>query len=241
MQNVFNLFDLIFIAACFIFVLTAFFRGFVKEAFSLFNWAVAFVVSYLLAPYVSSFFVSRSISSAVTDIGVRSIIFVTVFVISLMSTSGLAKELKRKVPRPIDRSLGVLFGLIKTLLIFGIGYAILVNSMSLFLDKKIDKKSKEFPSFLSEAKFHDLIEVSAKVVDYPVSEFLDGMALNIGGGGFSTQKILDKKIEDILEKKMKDIDPASLEEIENLEDINDLHGYDTKDLEKLNRLIEIVR
>jgi len=242
MSTAFNLFDFIFVAICFIFVLTAFFRGFVKESFSLLNWGVAFVASHLLSPFVSKFFVSGSISSAITDIAVRSVIFVTVFFICMLSTGGLLKELKKKVPRPIDRSLGVLFGLTKSLLIFGIAYSVIISSMSLLLDKRIDKNSKEFPRFLSEAKFHDLVEASSDVMSAPVQGFINGMSDSIGGSKFNAQELLDKKIEDALQNKIKDIDSESLDtiDLDNLEELDELNGYDKKDIEKMNRLIEIL-
>lgn len=250
MSASFNAFDLIFLVACLVFVMTAFFRGFVKEAFGLFNWVIAFIVSHLLSPFVSNLFVDKSISSSLTDIGIRSVIFVTVFFISLMSTSGLAKELRRKFPKPIDRSLGVLFGLTKVLLIFGIGYSVFVNSMSLFLDKKITKNSKIFPKVIAQARFHDLIQFSAKVVNKPVRAFMGGMVSNISGKDLkdkiAPQNILDKQIENILEQKIKDIDPEKLEKIQNLDNLEDLEGledfkgYNKKDIEKMNRLIEIL-
>jgi len=225
-------------------VLTAFFRGFVRESFAFLNWVIAFSASHLLSPYVSTFFISGSISSAITDIGVRSVIFVTVFFICLLSTSGLSKELKRKVQRPIDRSLGVLFGLSKTLLIFGIGYAVFISSMSLFLDKKVTKDSKEFPSFLAEAKFHDLVKASSDVVSPPVQSFIKSMSSTIGGGVLNPQELLNKKIEDALEEKLNGIDTGDgdldLDKLDNIEDIDGLNGYDKKDIEKMNRLIEIL-
>lgn len=240
MTNVFSLFDLIFAATCFIFVLTAFFRGFVKEVFSFLNWVVAFVTSHLLGPHVAKFFVSGSLSSAITDIAVRSVIFVTVFFVCLLSTSGLAKELKKKVPKPIDRSMGVLFGLSKTLLIFGIIYSVFINSMSMLLDKNITRDSKEFPSFLSEAKFHDLVEAAANIVDVPVNSFLNGMSSSLGGKNANSQELLNKKIEDALEDKLDDIDSDIGDQLDDVEEIDQLNGYDKKDIEKMNRLIEIL-
>lgn len=238
-----NIFDLIFVAACFIFVLTAFFRGFVKETFSLLNWVVAFLASHLLAPYVSGFFASGSISSAITDIAVRSVIFVTVFFVCLLSTAGLSKELRKKVPNPIDRSLGILFGLTKTLIIFSIGYSVLINSMSMFLDKKIDKDSKEFPTILLESKFIDLVAATSEFVSLPVKAFINGITDSASESDFNPQKFLDKKIEDALTDKIEDIDTDDVDKIDldSLEDLDDFNGYDRKDIEKMNRLIEILK
>jgi len=235
MSTSFNLFDLIFMALGAIFIITAFFRGFVKEIFSLFNWIVAFALSYLLAPFVSKFFNSSSISSEITDIGVRSVIFVTVFFITMIATSSMCKECQKRVPDTFDKSLGVLYGLTKTLLVFGIMYAVFVNSVALFLDKKIDKNSKEYPKFLKEARFHDIVKFSGDMVDPLVEKFLKGMTKNFDKSSIKKDDVkgaLDKKINDIIEDKSANI-------IDSVDDSEE-SGYEKKDIEKMNRLIEII-
>lgn len=236
MSTGFNLFDLIFMALGAIFIITAFFRGFVKELFSLFNWVVAFVLSYLLAPFVSKFFNSDSISSSITDIGVRSVIFVTVFFVTMLSTSSICKEFQKRTPDAFDKSLGVLYGITKTLLVFGIIYAVFINSVALFLDKKIDKNSKEYPKFLKEARFHDIVKFSGNFVNPLVEKFLKGMTSN-----FEKTSIKQEKITDVLDKKIEDIiDEKSEEIIQKTDEINEEMGYEKKDIEKMNRLIEII-
>jgi uncharacterized membrane protein required for colicin V production len=235
MSETFNLFDLIFMAFSVIILIVAFFRGFVKEIFSLFNWVVAFVISHLLSPFISGFFNSSSISSTITDIGVRSVVFVSVFFIVMLSTSGFCKEVQKKIPDPFDKSLGVFYGLVKILLIFGVTYALFINSLELFLNKKINENSKEYPKFLKEARFHGVIKFSGEFVSPMVKGFFEGMSESFDKESLNKiqpKNILDKKIDDILENK----DDAS----KFLDKTNKESGYNKRDIEKMNRLIEII-
>lgn len=222
----FNLFDTAFLVFALIFTVTAFFRGFVKEIFSLFNWAIAYLMSYLLAPYAVLLFSSYS-NAVVVGIIVRSVLFLIFLVASAMLTSGLCKELRTRIPTPFDKSLGVLYGLMKTLLVFGVIYSLIINSFSALSGKEIDENSSQYPRWLSEARSHDIIKFSGEILDPAIRMVFDSVRGNFDGKIPTPESVLDEKINDMLEEKNNTLDlPTS--------------GYNQKDIEKMNRLIEII-
>jgi len=238
MSTTFNILDLIFITFTIIFVTTAFFRGFVREVFALFNWLIALIISYLLAPYASKLLSSYSDNKLVIDVVSRVIIFVLAFITSIMSTSGLCKVLKEKMPKIFDRSLGVLFGIVKTLIIFGFIFSTSLNLYGFLLGKKIDDSSPLLPAWLRDAKSYNLLKFSESTLDPAVKKFFDSATQNFDEVAPKSED-LNSKIDELMNKNDKAEDGAkSLDN--NPEDVLKNSGYNKKDIEKMNHLIEII-
>jgi uncharacterized membrane protein required for colicin V production len=231
-----NWLDLAFASLAIIFVITAFFRGFVREVFSLFNWIVAIILSHLIAPYASELAIIYSKNKLVADIVSRSMIFIAAFIIFAISTSKLCKTLKEKMPQYFDKSLGVLWGLLKTLLVFGIAYSILINAFTSLSERKIDENSEQFPIWLKEAKCFSILKFSGEIVDPSVKLFFDEMVKNFDQVIPNPKSELDQKINEVIGKKKTELNENNNES--NL-DIKD-SGYNKKDIEKMNHLIEII-
>lgn len=235
MSTTINILDLIVIGFTLIFLITAFFRGFIKEIFSLINWLLAFFISYVVSPVVTKLFIGYySGNEIIFAAVVRIIIFLLVFVAAILSTSGLCKTLKEKISTPIDRSLGVGYGLIKSMLVFGFLYATTVNLYGVLLGKKFHNRQEveeSLPKFFQESKSHNIIRFAGNAIDYPVKKFLEVFMGNMGKQLNDLQKLEEEK---------------DAEENKNHDDLDDrlkdsgYSGYNKKDLEKMNRLIEII-
>ncbi len=236
--------DLVFVVFTLIFILTAFLRGFVKEIFLLFNWVTALLMSYFLAPLVSSLFKSSSIKGLVIYTVIGSVIFIATLIITSLSTSGLVKSLRSITPSSIDKSLGIFYGIIKTLLIFGVLYAVILNLFSAFLGTDKNSSIKESPDWLTNAKSYNIIRYSGELVDPIVESFFN-----------STYKDMQDKIKDMplndLGKKMEDIATDKIEseskilieeavKDKNLDDEVGNPGYKKQDIENMRRLMDIL-
>jgi membrane protein required for colicin V production len=94
-------------------------RGLVWEVLSLLGWVVAFVVAKQSVNALSPFFVQHMAWAAHWPLLTAVLCFVVVFVLSAFVFGLLSALLKKAVQavglRPIDRSLGVLFGLLRGL------------------------------------------------------------------------------------------------------------------------------
>lgn len=239
MSTTFNTLDLIFFAFTAIFVITAILRGFVKEIFALFNWVVALVFSYLLTPFVADFLAPHFDSKLAIDLVVRSGLFALFFVISIFSTSNLRDTLYEKMPRMFDRSLGMLFGFFKTLLIFGVIYSIYSNAYLLVLGSKL-KEKKQDPAWFEQAKSRSLIKSSGEIVNPLVKKLFESVAKNFEQIAPSIDQSLDGKIDEIMKEKK----PSEIDDVHGLSD-SELEknldtGYTKKNIEKLNQLMDVI-
>lgn len=232
MDTTFNVLDLIFMVFTLIFVATALFRGFIKEIFALTAWLLALVGSYMLAPLLGDFFGKHTSSQMIADISARSVIFIFIFFAFTFATSNFSNELKERMPRAFDRSLGVFYGLVKTLLIFGVMYALLMHSFGYLAGKPVDESSPQFPEFLREAKCHDILKGSADVVNPAVKLFFDAVSQNFDKIIPQQQDNLGDKIEDVM-GETKDLATDAGAAVQD-------EGYEKRDIEKMNRLIDIV-
>ena len=267
MSTTLNMLDLIFIAFAIIFVTVAFFRGFVKEAFALINWIMAILVSTLLGPYLALLLKSYSKNFLLINIISQFIIFIAVFIGTAFATSNLCETLQDKMPKYFDRSIGIFYGLLKTLFVFGLIYSIAHNILILASSRNVDNKSessKEMPDWLRDAKFYSLIKVSGdaldpmvkKSIEFTIDRFDEAVSKDPKNKKF---KDLDDKIDEISEKvevkedknEKPQSDKKTLEDKKNKpeskkESVKDIiekeenSGYDKKDIEKMNRLIEII-
>ncbi len=240
MSATLNILDLIVIGFTLIFLITAFFRGFVKEIFSLINWLSAFVISYFASPIVAKLLIGYySGNEIIFAAVVRIIIFLLVFVAAILSTSGLCKALKEKISAPIDRSLAIVYGLIKSMLVFGFLYATTVNLYGVLLGKKFHNRQEvedALPKFFQESKSHNIIKFAGNAVDYPVKKFLEVFIGNMGKQIDDLQKLPN----DLKLEEEKAADEKGHDELDERLKDSGYSGYNKKDLEKMNRLIEII-
>jgi len=243
-MSAFNFIDLTFLFFTFIFVVTALFRGLIKEVFAFANWIISFILSYLLAPYLSEFMKSYITTKIIADLSSRGLIFLVVFITIALSTSGLVKSLREATPKTIDRALGAVFAVFKTLIIFGCVYSIYANMYGFLLGNKLNSKENiEHPKFFLEAKSFKLMQSWGGFVDPAVKLFFDAIAENMEYAIIKSMSFEDK-INQAIEDKS--IDPDKLgdvmKQVGDSEDVSKLKeqiesGYEPKDIDKINSLI----
>ncbi len=177
MATDYNIIDIVFITSALIIIAIASFRGLIKEVFSLINWATAFVASYLLSGIVAKIFAQSSTLHIVAiEIITRVVIFTIVFLIMIFSTSGLAKEITSSFPPALNNFLGVIFGALKTLLIFGFLYATYLTVNQIIIGNKTN--NKKIPAVISSAKTGAIIQYSGEFLQPLVYGFIGSIYNN---------------------------------------------------------------
>lgn len=249
-----SIIDLVFIIFSLIFVITAFLRGFIKEIFALFNWIMAFTLSYFLTPIIAPLFYSYSPNSLVVNSVMQIMIFIATFIFTALSTATLSKSLRTIFPTAIDKSLGVFYGIVKTLLIFGFLYAVMLNIFALLLDVDKKKAAEKNPEWLVNAKSYNIIRYSGEFLDPVVTTIFDSFYKNISKKN-SLNKALDNKIDEVTSQKDSKSDKndsaapgaegdLKLDQLDiDQEKINEAakgFGYEKLDIEKMNRIIDIL-
>lgn len=253
MDTTFNLFDLAFLFGLVIFIAMAFFRGFVREIFALINWVIAIFATLFLSDLISKGLGSFLSQGFVVNVVSIILSFIVVFIFSTILTRRFGTIVKEKIPYNTDQILGVAYGFLKTFLIFGLIYSFTVNGHGIIFGSNSKTKYKDsMPSWLYESKFRSVISPFGNTLD-PVAKMILGnigpkinmnkvkkgkkeqekkgssSILGIFNGSNDSKKVKKLKPYGIFEKNSK----KTGEKIENT-------GYDKKQIEKMDRLIEIV-
>ena len=240
-MNSINNLDIIFFITTFIIVVVACYRGFIKEAFSLLNWTIAFALSYLISPFLADAIAGYFDSRLIVDIMTRTLIFMLSFVVFFLLTADFSRDLTESINIYLNRFLGLCFGLIKSLLIFGLIFALYNCFFDYALGRRLVKKdSDKVPNWFKEAYSAPLISFSSDLLDPVVRGFIGILKINFSDT-LKLQEKIDYKIDDIEKFKNNEIanEPSGFEKNNNPQQKNDL-GYDKKDIEKMQRLIEII-
>ncbi|MFZ9181129.1 MAG: CvpA family protein [Rickettsiales bacterium] len=248
----FTTFDFIFFVITAIIVLIAFYRGIIKEFFSLINWILSFAMSYLLSPILCDLLVNFFDSKLVMNISVRIVVFLLTFVIFLFSTIRLANDLTESMNIYLNRSLGILLGTVKSLILFGAVYSLYNCFFDYALGQKIVAQNKyRLPAWYLNSYSSPIVTKTGEFVDPVVRGFFSLAKKNVNDL-IKIDDIVKPKIEnDIISKYAEEIEsdivikkPVDDENNKNkikreIKKNNDV-GYDKKDIEKMQKLIEII-
>jgi membrane protein required for colicin V production len=149
-----NLLDIIVVTVILLSGLFAFARGFVKEALSVAAWIGAgFAALYGLpyaTPLAARFLPKGAVAEAVAGLAV---FLVTLIVLSI-ATSAVARRVKESSLSAIDRTLGLVFGLVRGLVIACLAY--------IALSWALPPNKAAQPRWIAEAKTLPLLATGAE-------------------------------------------------------------------------------
>jgi len=249
----FTTFDFIFFIVTTIIVLIAFYRGIVKEFFSLINWILSFAVSYLLSPFLCDLLANYFDSKLVLNISVRLGLFLLSFVIFLFSTIRLAYDLTDSMNIYLNRILGIFLGAVKSLILFGAVYSLYNCFFDYALGQKIVAKNKyRLPSWYINSYSSGIVSKTGELVDPVVRGFFSLAKKNVDDF-IKIDEVVKPKIENDLISKYADEIESDIVIKKPVDDENNKNkivkpapkkpndvGYEKKDIEKMQKLIEII-
>jgi uncharacterized membrane protein required for colicin V production len=249
--------DIVFCSTTLLIVVVATYRGVIKEFFSLLNWTVSFILSYLLAPLLSKVFANMVESKLVLNVSLRIIIFMISFLIFMLLTSKFVEDLTFSINTYLNKILGMIYGVFKSILIFGLIFSLYNCFFDYALGQKlINKNANKMPKWYLDSYSSSIISFSGDLIDPIVKGFIGFLKFN-----YSDVIKIDKKIQtkyqydkiDDLENSdnlpqnqnnssnqnisQKNIEPQN--KTINIKN-NDDNGYDKQDIQKLQKLIEII-
>ncbi|MFC7050606.1 CvpA family protein [Emcibacter nanhaiensis] len=155
MEGLLNPFDIIVLATLVISGIVSWSKGFTTEALSLAAWAGALILTLqgqpLAAPY------ARELIQP--DIMASIISYALLGVVSLMLLKFIATFIGRKIKEShvgaLDRSLGVLFGILRGMLLICVIFLVINTFVS----------PKHFPDWYQDSKSRPLVEYGASMVN----------------------------------------------------------------------------
>jgi len=253
-MNSFNNLDAIFFLTTLAIVFVACYRGAVKEVFSLLNWIIGFALSYLISPFLSQQLSPFFDSKLILDVSTRIVIFMISFITFLLLTSRFTSDLTESINTYLNRFLGLCFGLLKSLLIFGLFFSLYNCFFDYALGRRLVKsESSRMPKWFIESYSAPIISFSGDLIDPVVRGFIGILKINFSDV-LKIQNTVKYKTEDLEKIKLLDDEQQNFRNYQNenptpkksetkknsfTQQKNDL-GYDKKDIEKMQKLIEII-
>jgi len=150
--------------------LLAFSRGIVRELLSVAGWIAAAFATLYIFPYVQPFARKYVSIPLAADLGAALIIFLATLTIISIGSGWLAKQIHETDFKPLDRSLGFVFGALRGLVLLCLAYLLLNWAY----------KPEEQPNWIKEARSRPVLAYGARVLVSLVPEdFLKGSNVNI--------------------------------------------------------------
>jgi membrane protein required for colicin V production len=165
-----NPLDIGVLAVVVISALLAFSRGLVRELLSVAGWIAAAFATLYIFPYVQPFARKYISITLAADLGAALVIFLATLTIISIGSGWLAKQLHETDFKPLDRSLGFVFGALRGLVLLCLAY-LLFNWAY---------KPNEQPVWVKEARSRPVLAYGARVlVSLVPDDFLKGSDVGI--------------------------------------------------------------
>jgi membrane protein required for colicin V production len=147
-----NMLDLVVVAVIVLSGLLAFSRGFVKEALSVVAWIGAVLAALYALPFATPVAEKLLPKGPVAQGAAAIIIFLAAVVVLSMLTSAVSHRVKQSSLSAVDRTLGLIFGLVRGVVLVCLGYIAL--SWALPADA-------QRPAWIAEARTLPLLATGA--------------------------------------------------------------------------------
>ncbi|HEY3917151.1 MAG TPA: CvpA family protein [Stellaceae bacterium] len=147
-----TVFDFVVIGVILISGIFAYARGFVREALSLAAWILAGMVAAYAYPYVVPLAEKVLPRGMVANGAAATVVFILALVILHMIAGGMVKRVRSSALSPVDRSLGLLFGLARGAIIVCLAYIALAWMLP---------PGKERPRWFADSRSLPYVEAGA--------------------------------------------------------------------------------
>jgi len=138
-----NVLDLLVIGVVILSGLLAFARGFVRECLSIVNWLGATAVAIYALPLLRPFAERYLPKGAIADGAAAAVAFLVTLIVLTIITGRISRTVQQSSLSAIDRTLGLIFGLMRGVLLVAIGFL----ALSFVLPKSGDR-----PQWLAQSK-----------------------------------------------------------------------------------------
>lgn len=160
----FNVTDIVVVLIILTSGVFAFFRGLVHETLAVVSWIGAAVATLIGFPYLQPTAREWVSIPVVADIGTGVVIFLVVLIVLSIITRILANRVRKSGFGPLDRSLGLLFGLLRGGVLICLAWLALAWALP----------REDLPPWIVEAKTLPLVERGSAALIALVPEHLRG-------------------------------------------------------------------
>lgn len=243
--------DVVILIGFAISMLVAFIRGFVKEVLSITGLALFIFLAVYLSPLMLPWMSKYIASEIMARIVIFLIIMAVFYIIWIISTDFLINKIRKSTLSFMDRLFGLIFGLLRGLLILGFCFLIIKMVLPEELKKGTLKESKFFSvaqatsntiekmlpdKFIEDTvkSFEDMNKVEKKKDEKPKEEKKENAnsTENKGLPSQIDQEQMNKMFEQLIKPEVKSDKKEEKKKDEK-------KGYDSKETKNLDRLVDI--
>jgi membrane protein required for colicin V production len=148
--------DIIVLAVIAVSALISFMLGFVRELLWIGAWAIAIVAGYFgwQSPALTAIGRGYIPNEQIADVATGVAVFLVTLVVAFIITHFLSRGIRNSVLGPLDRSLGLLFGVLRG--------AVIVCVMLMIVDVFFDREKR--PEWITQARTYWLVEMGTNVL-----------------------------------------------------------------------------
>ena len=224
-ETALNMFDLIVLTVIGLSALLSFFRGFLREVFSLAGWVAASIITLRFlkpaAAYVRPHVGSEVVASGIASVG---LFFITLILISIV-TGMILKFLKPAAKIGLfDNLVGLCFGVARGILIVALGYFIMTIVLA----------EKDYPKWVKESKSRPHVAKAAKLIGDLTPEYLD--KLTKGGSKDASDEDLGEAAKKSVNDMLKKIDKTRDGAVSTVDEVTDDIDEETRKIPTIEDL-----
>ena len=211
-----NYVDILFLLILIVSVLFAFSRGIVKEIFSTGNWIISGWLAFKYYLEIQPYFLEYISPEILADISSFSSLFIIFLFIGTLVNQFISSRVKNSVFAPLDKILGLFFGILRALILISIIVLLANNTIW---------KNKSLPVWLTSAYSFPIIKESSDLLVhiFPYSSsLLDGENLDL-------EKLKQNGVDKVIERL---IDPP-------INNSPNEDGYNASEREAMDRLLNL--
>lgn len=202
-------------------------RGFTKEVLSIAGWVVSAYAAIYFGPLLKPLLANYIDIAWVVNVGSMLLVFIFVLVIFSFAANAFARTLKSSSIGMLDRTLGIIFGTIRGMVIVCLAYFVLV----------LVTPEKDHPQWIADAQMRPLLQTGTKLLVTFVP--LDRLPLNISNidGMFTDNPAADSIIRGVGSTILDATTQQSTNQPNETQDSTPDTGYKQSERNLMERLI----
>lgn len=202
-------------------------RGFTKEVLSIAGWVVSAYAAIYFGPLLKPLLANYIDIAWVVNVGSMLLVFIFVLVIFSFAANAFARTLKSSSIGMLDRTLGIIFGTIRGMVIVCLAYFVLV----------LVTPEKDHPQWIADAQMRALLQTGTKLLVTFVP--LDRLPLNISNidGMFTDNSAADSIIRGVGSTILDATTQQSTNQPNETQDSTPDTGYKQSERNLMERLI----
>jgi len=219
--------DYVIFAALLVSAALSLMRGFTKEVLSIAGWVVSAYAAIYFGPLLKPLLANYIDIAWVVNVGSMLLVFIFVLVIFSFAANAFARTLKSSSIGMLDRTLGIIFGTIRGMVIVCLAYFVLV----------LVTPEKDHPQWIADAQMRPLLQTGTKLLVTFVP--LDRLPLNISNidGMFTDNPAADSIIRGVGSTILDATTQQSTNQPNETQDSTPDTGYKQSERNLMERLI----